>query len=166
MPDALAELAPHYFQVAYVVEDIAEAEAWFQRTMGVKQFTRMADIPFKDGCTFRGEPGDWVAHLSLGYLGDVQLELVEHVAGESLYSEFLAAKGPGLHHVAFLVPDYAATLAGLSGGGLPLLAKGALGPGSQFAYFDCAGPGFSVIEILGFDEATRGFMEMLKQQSR
>ena len=166
MTDVLADLAPHYFQVAYVVSDIAEAESWFKRTMGIKQFTRMADIAFNEGCTFRGAPGDWVAHLSLGYLGDVQLELVEHVRGESLYSEFLADKGPGLHHIAFLVPDFDATLRGLERGGVPLLSQGSIGPGSHFAYFDCAGPGFSVVEILGFDEATRGFMEMLKQQSR
>ena len=39
------------------------------------------------------------------------------------------------------------------------------GPGSQFAYFDCESAEASVIEILGFDEGTRAFMEQLKQQS-
>jgi methylmalonyl-CoA/ethylmalonyl-CoA epimerase len=164
--DVLAELAPHYFQVAYVVRDIAEAEAFFQRTMGVKKFTRLADIAFGEACEFRGQPADFVAHLSLGYLKDTQLELIENVRGDSLYSEFLQQKGPGLHHVAFLVPDFTQAVTDLSAGGLTLAARGAITPGNEFAYFDCEGPGFSVIELLGFDEATRGFMDMLRQQSQ
>jgi catechol 2,3-dioxygenase-like lactoylglutathione lyase family enzyme len=166
MSDVLADLAPHYFQVAYVVPDIEAAEAFFQRTMGVTKFTRLANIEMGEGCTFRGQPADYAAHLSLGWLGDTQLELIEHVRGESLYSEFLGSHGPGLHHIAFLVPDFDAAVDGLAGGGLELLARGSIGTGNQFAYFDCQGPGFSVVELLGFDEATIGFMEMLRQQSR
>jgi len=166
MSEVLAELAPHYFQIAYVVRDIAEGEAFFQKTMGVKKFTRLENITFAEGCEMRGKPADCTAHLSLGYLKDIQLELIEHVRGESLYREFLDQKGPGLHHVAFLVPDFGQTIADLQSGGLPLAAHGSIGPGNEFAYFDCEGPGFSVIEILGFDEATRGFMDALRQQSQ
>jgi catechol 2,3-dioxygenase-like lactoylglutathione lyase family enzyme len=166
MSDVLANLAPYYFQIAYVVNDMAEAETFFQRTMGVKKFTRLDGITMREGCAFRGKPADSVANLSLGYLKDIQLELIEHVRGESLYSEFLADKGPGLHHVAFLVDDFAKTVGDLEGGGLTLAANGSITPGNDFAYFDCQGPGFSVIEILGFDEGTRGFMEMLRQQGR
>ena len=49
--------------------------------------------------------------------------------------------------------------------GAELISDGQLGPGSQFAYFDCEAQGFSVIEILGFDEAVRGFMDQLKRSA-
>jgi methylmalonyl-CoA/ethylmalonyl-CoA epimerase len=163
--EALDTLAPHFFQVAYVVRDVAAAEAWLQKIMGVPAWTRMANMNFGEGCSHRGGPADYAAHLSIGYLRDIQVELIEPIRGESLYTEFLASRGPGLHHVAFDVPDFAATVDALCQSGLELLAKGRVGPGSQFAYFDCESEETSVIEILGFDDGIRAFMEQLKQQS-
>jgi len=158
-------LAPHFFQVAYVVRDLAEAEARFQQWLGVPSWFRMENIEFGANCSYRGRPSDSAAHLSVGWLRDTQVELIEPLRGESLYREFIETKGPGLHHIAFDVPDFAATIAALSEAGLELLADGRVGPGSEFAYFDCEAAGASVIEILGFDEAVRSFMDGLRQQS-
>lgn len=163
--DALATLAPHFFQVAYVVRDVAAAEAWFQKLLGVPSWFRMENIAFGADCTHRGRPADYAAHLSIGYLRDTQIELVEPLRGENLYTEFLESRGPGLHHVAFDVPDFSATVAALSDTGLELLAKGRVGPGSEFAYFDCESAGASVVEILGFDDGVRAFMDQLRRKS-
>jgi catechol 2,3-dioxygenase-like lactoylglutathione lyase family enzyme len=162
---ALDAIAPYFFQIAYVVRDIAAAEAWFQKILGVPAWTRMENMAFGADCSYRGRPADYVAHLSLGYVGDTQIELIESVRGENLYTEFLESKGPGLHHIAFDVPDFDATMAAFEQNGVELLAKGKMGPGSQFAYFDCESEETSVIEILGFDEGIRAFMEQLKKQS-
>ncbi len=161
----LDAIAPYFFQLAYVVRDIGATEAWFQKTLGVPLFTRMENMSFGAECSYRGQPADFAAHLSLGYMRDTQIELIEPLRGESLYAEFLQAKGPGLHHVAFDVPDFDAAVAGLRSGGLELLSNGQLGPGSHFAYFDCESAQTSVIEILGFDEGARSFMDQLKKQS-
>lgn len=158
-------LAPYFFQVAYVVRDIAEAETRFQQWLGVPSWFRMDNMEFGADCSYRGRPSDSAAHLSVGWLRDTQVELIEALRGESLYREFLETKGPGLHHIAFDVPDFAATIAALSEAGLELLAKGRVGPGSEFAYFDCETAGASVVEILGFDDAIRSFMDSLRQQS-
>jgi catechol 2,3-dioxygenase-like lactoylglutathione lyase family enzyme len=101
----------------------------------------------------------------VGYLRETQIELIEPIRGESLYTEFLDAKGPGLHHLAFDVPDFPATVAALRESGLELVMQGRVGPGSEFAYFDCDTAGTSVIEILGFDEGVRAFMQQLKSAS-
>jgi catechol 2,3-dioxygenase-like lactoylglutathione lyase family enzyme len=163
--DALEALASHFFQVAYVVRDVSAAEAWFGKLLGVPSWFRMENMAFGADCTHRGGPADYADNLSIGYLRDTQIELIEATRGESLYTEFLEARGPGLHHVAFDVPDFAATVAALSDGGLDLLAKGQVGPGSQFAYFDCETAGASVVEILGFDDGVRAFMEQLRRKS-
>jgi methylmalonyl-CoA/ethylmalonyl-CoA epimerase len=162
---ALGALAPHFAQVGYVVRDLTAAEAWFRGTLGVPLWTRMENVTFGPECSHRGRPADYSAHLSLGYLGETQVELIEPLRGESLYSEFLERKGPGLHHLAFDVPDFEATVAALGESGLELLAVGAVGPGSRFAYFDCQAAQASVIEILGFGDATRAFMRELRLQS-
>lgn len=166
MNGALARLAPHFFQVAWVVEDIAEAERWFQRFLGTSGFMRLDNLVLGENCHYRGRPSDSAVHISLGWLAGTQVELIQPLRGESLYSEALAKRGPGLHHVAFLVPDFDATLTALKAAGLPLAADGQIGgPGNRFAYFDCEAPGLSLIEILGFDAATRAAIEQMKQQA-
>ena len=161
----LARLAPYFFQIAYVVRDIEAAESWFQQTLGVPSWFRMNEMEFGADCSFRGQPSDSAAHLSVGWLRDTQVELIEPLRGESLYQEFLDASGPGLHHVAFDVPDFAARVTALEAAGLELLAKGRVGPGSEFAYFACDAQGASVVELLGFDEAIKGFMDQLRRKS-
>ncbi|KAA0239002.1 VOC family protein [bacterium] len=166
MSNAAAGLAPCFFQVAYVVRDLAAAEEWFQRVFGVRSFFRLQDVTVGAGCTFRGAPADFAMNLALGYMGDTQIELIEPVRGISPYSEFLASRGPGLHHIAFAVPDFPAAVASLKDEGLPVLAEGYFETGTHFAYFECEQAGASVVEILGFNEATRAFMESLRQSSR
>jgi hypothetical protein len=126
---------------------------------------RMENVAFGADFSFRRRPSDSAAHLSIGYLRETQVELIEPVRGESLYAEFLEAKGPGLHHLAFDVPDSSTAVAVLRESGLDLISQGRVGPGSEFAYFDCETAGTSVIEILGFDDGTRAFMDQLKQAS-
>lgn len=162
---ALAGIAPHFVQLGYVVRDLAAAEVWFQEVLGVPAWTRMENMTFGADCRYRGRPADYAAHLSIGYLGDTQIELIEPLRGESPYTEFLESRGTGLHHLAFDVPDFDATIDALGETGLEPIAVGSVGPGNRFAYFDCESAQASVIEILGFDEGTRGFMEQLKQQS-
>lgn len=162
----LGPLASRFFQVAYVVRDIAAAEAWWKRVSGISSWFRMNDVRFGADCRLRGAPSDASAHLSIGYLRGTQIELIEPVRGASLYAEFLASKGAGLHHLAFDVPDFDATVRALVDCGLELLADGQVGgPGNRFAYFDCEAGGASVIEILGFDDATRAFMTQIKERS-
>ena len=162
---AIDALAPHFFQVAYVVRDVAEAEARFQQWLGVPSWFRLESMEFGADCSYRGRPADFAAHLAIGWLRDTQVELIEPLRGESLYREFLDTQGPGLHHIAFDVPDFDASVAALSESGLELLAKGHVGPGSEFAYFDCEAAGASVVEILGFDDAVHGMMDDLRRQS-
>ncbi len=160
------QLRDCFFQVAYVVPDLVEAEDWFRRTMGVRHFSRMEGIELGDTCRHRGEYADSVLDLSLGYLGDIQLELIRPVRGASLHREFVDAGGRGLHHLGFLVPDFGAAIEHLRSTGMEPVADGVLDTGMrvEFAYFECNDGHASVIEILGFDDAARAFMDGLRQK--
>jgi methylmalonyl-CoA/ethylmalonyl-CoA epimerase len=53
--------------------------------------------------------------------GPARLELLEPMSGESAVGRFLARRGPGLHHIAYRVPDIRAELARLSADGVELI---------------------------------------------
>ncbi len=53
--------------------------------------------------------------------GDGRLELLEPLSPDSPVARFLATRGPGLHHLAYRVPDLEAALARLSAAGIRLI---------------------------------------------
>ena len=55
-------------------------------------------------------------------LGDVDFELMKPYAASSVVSRFIAARGEGLHHIAFQVHDIGETIAQCRARGLPILS--------------------------------------------
>lgn len=55
--------------------------------------------------------------------GPGRLELLEPTRPDSAIGRFLEKRGPGLHHVAYRVPDIAAALAGLAARGVELIDR-------------------------------------------
>ena len=93
-------------QIAWVTDDLTQTEAMLTTLLGARKWIRMPGIHFApDTCTYRGAPADFVADISLSYAGDMQLELIRPVSGDSIYREFLQACGPGLHHVCMRADD-------------------------------------------------------------
>ena len=144
-------------QLAWVVEDIEEAE----RAQPEIRWSRLPDIHFDPEHTLlRGEPADFVAHVSLGYVGDLQLELIEPVRGESIYTEHLAAHGPGLHHGCWETDDVQATVLA---SGRDCVQRGSMAGGEiEFAYLEPGLPGLPVLEVVRLGAGMRGFYESLR----
>lgn len=87
-------------QIAWVTGDLDATETALTGLLGVRKWVRIPDVHFAaDACSYRGKPADFVASISLSYLGDMQLELIQPVRGENIYSDFLSDGGPGLHHI-------------------------------------------------------------------
>ena len=55
--------------------------------------------------------------------GAVRIELIQPLAGDSGVARFLERRGPGLHHIAFRVPDLDAALARLERAGVRLIDR-------------------------------------------
>ena len=102
-------------QTAWVTHDLDATETALTGLLGVKKWVRLPDIHFApDSCSYLGAPADFVAHISLSYLGEMQFELIEPVRGPNIYSDFLQRSGPGLHHIcveADTLEDFDAALA-------------------------------------------------------
>ena len=54
-------------------------------------------------------------------VGETKVELLEPTSPESNIAKFLEKRGPGIHHIAFAVPDVAAALTALKAAGVPLI---------------------------------------------
>jgi len=149
-------------QLAWVVDDLDRAEAGTRPGGADVRWTRLPDVHFSpDSCWLRGQPADFVAHISLAYVGDLQLELIQPVRGESIYTEFLAEHGSGLHHGCWEVDDLDAALAGRE----PVQHGSMAGGELRFAYFEHDLPGLPFLELVQVGAMMRGFFDDLRSSA-
>ncbi|TNM42861.1 VOC family protein [Nocardioides albidus] len=136
-------------QLAWVTDDLDATEQALGATLGAHGWTRMPGVHFgPDACTLRGRPADFTADISLSYAGELQLELIRPVTGASMYAEFLAERGPGLHHVCCEVPSMDEALARAERDGFTVVQAGTMAGGlMRFAYLDTSTAGASYVEL-------------------
>jgi hypothetical protein len=126
-------------QVGIVVRDVeATAAAWAQRFDFPPP--QIIDWPVEGtGAagtgTFHGQPANFRMRIAFVETGSVQLEFIQPLEGESLYSEFLEQHGEGLHHLLFSVEDPEGIARTLEA---PVLQSGGstLFPGAIWSYLD------------------------------
>ena len=151
-------------QVAWVTDDMEATERLLGDQFGVGAWTRIDDVVFgPDTTTLRGEPVQMTLHVSLGYAGDLQLELIQPVSGPGIHREFLDAHGPGLHHVCFAVADVDAASAAAEAAGLPVLMRGSMMDGEiEFAYVDGSAGGAPYVELARIGPQMQAFYDAIR----
>lgn len=153
-------------QVAWVTDDLEATEASLGAQFGVGAWTRMGEVHFgPDTCTYRGAPADFVAAVSLAYSGDLQLELIQPVRGESIYSEHLRELGPGLHHTCFEVDDIDAAVDASIADGWQCVQRGSMSGLMEFAYLTKDGSGASCIELCRIGDDLKAMFAAMKGAS-
>jgi catechol 2,3-dioxygenase-like lactoylglutathione lyase family enzyme len=154
-------------QVAWVVEDLDAIEELLTRQYGLKSWVRMDGIRFgPDTCSYRGKPADFTADISMAYAGDLQLELIRPVSGESIYTEFLATAGPGLHHICFETDDMDRAVAHAEAAGIEVVQRGSMAGGlMEFAYFDGAAAGAPYIELARLSPEMQALYDDIKART-
>ncbi|MGB9223782.1 VOC family protein [Mycobacterium sp.] len=157
-------------QIAWVTPDLDATEMALTGLLGVRKWVRIPDVHFApDTCSYHGKPADFVAGISLSYLGEMQLELIAPVRGENIYSDFLRDNGPGLHHICVETESpesLAAALAEAAGQGAEVVQQGVMPGGIHFAYVSAPQAGVPFIEIAYFSPEMRAFYEYIKQEQR
>ena len=130
----------------------------------------MPDVHFApDTCSYLGSPADFVANISLSYLGDMQLELIAPVSGHNVYSDFLRDRGPGLHHICVEADTRRVRCrAGLSRrrNGAPVVAAGVMPGGLRFAYVSAPQYGVPFMEIAYIPPRCAQFFDYIKQEQQ
>ncbi|GFG48831.1 lactoylglutathione lyase [Mycolicibacterium agri] len=151
-------------QIAWVTKDLDATEAALTTLLGAKKWIRVPDVHFgPDTCTYRGRPADFVANISFSYAGDTQLELIAPVTGESVYTEFLDAAGPGLHHICVEVDDVERAI-GAASQDAHVVQRGVMHGGMEFAYLAAEDAGVPYIEIAHIPPEIRAFFDYVKQE--
>jgi catechol 2,3-dioxygenase-like lactoylglutathione lyase family enzyme len=156
-------------QIAWVTRDLDATEVTLSALLGARGWVRMPAVHFgPDGCTYRDAPADFTADISLGYAGDTQLELIAPVQGASIYTEFLEANGPGLHHICVAAPDvdaFEAALAEAHARGAPVVQRGVMPGGMRFGYVSAADAGVPYLEYAYIPPEIQAFFDHVKQES-
>ena len=157
-------------QIAWVTPDLERTETALTGLLGVKKWVRIPDVHFApDTCSYLGKPADFVASISLSYLGDMQLELIEPVRGDNIYSDFLRDSGPGLHHICIEAESpeqFDAALVEAADMGAKVVQQGVMPGGIQFAYVSAAQAAVPFVEIAYISPEMRAFYDYIKQEQR
>ncbi len=106
-------------QVGLVVKDVDQAVARLS-SLGVGPF-EVRDNHLGEQVTYRGKPSDADVRLGIARIGDVGLELIQHVRGETIYKDFLESKGEGFQHIMVAVDDFAKEFEKLTSQGATVL---------------------------------------------
>lgn len=156
-------------QIAWVTADLDATETALTNLLGVRKWFRIPEVRFgPETNTYRGRPADFVASISLSYLGDMQLELIEPVrGGANIYSDFLREHGAGLHHICVDAGDRAgfdSALSDATAHGAEITAQGTMPGGMQFAYICDPQAGVPYVEIAHIPDEIRAFFEHIRQE--
>jgi glyoxalase/bleomycin resistance protein/dioxygenase superfamily protein len=160
---------PELFHIGWVVRDCAAAQRELSARLGAGPFASFGDELRFDDVLVHGKPTPVSLRAAIGKLGGVILELLQPLDDLSPHAEFLATHGEGLHHLAFVVPDFDEQLAAVrtADPDTQLLIDGT-GPGNPFrwVYLDGGAAHGTVIELWertpAAEAQARGFHDLLR----
>ena len=151
--------AASFKQTAFVVRDIEASAAAFWDEFRIGPWTGWTLTPdlFRNS-HFRGAPGQFSFRHALAWKDGAQFELVQPLAGDSLFSEHLERHGEGLHHIGMYVADIAAARSQMEARGFRAV-QGASGFGADgdgcFCYFETDRPIHTIVEIIQAPQGRR-----------
>lgn len=122
-------------QIAVVVKDIDKAIEAYSRIFNLPKPSVMITDAENARGVYRGKPTQAQAKLAFFNLGQVSLELIEPLGGESVWQEVLDAKGEGVHHIAFQIKGTDQVTEFLAENGIPVIQQGHY-TGGMYTYVD------------------------------
>jgi len=148
------EIFKKFLHVGIVVRDLDKTLNNLTNIFGIGPF-RIEEFPPKNDkdvkMTYHGEPANFSAKFCFAEIGNVEIEIIQPISGQSIWFDFLEKRGEGIHHLKFLVPGLEETEQYLHDNDLELTQVGsAVGPnkGRYWGYIDSEDQFGFVLEIL------------------
>ncbi|MCJ7634068.1 VOC family protein [Candidatus Bathyarchaeota archaeon] len=123
-------------QIGLVVKDLMKSLENYWKTLGIGPWRIYTFAPpaLREPM-IRGKPVPYSMRLAVTEIGQIQYELIEPLEGPSVYKEFLASKGEGLHHIQSRLDDVTSELTEFKRIGINVLMSGKF-RGGEFYYMD------------------------------
>ncbi len=126
-------------QVAMVVNDVQRTAEAFWNILGIGPW-ELFPLKLHANYTYRGGAGWATGRVAIAQVGAVELELLQHVEGRTIYKDWIAEQGEGIQHLKFVVEDRNVERLDHAMGelGFPVIQSGRAGPQLQYhhAYYD------------------------------
>lgn len=152
------------FQIGYVVPDLDEALAHLTDKLGVPRFLTRRNVGAQNNW-FRGNSGDIIVSMAFGYMGDMNIEVIQPLEGQSTYMEYLKrVPEGGVHHFGYQVDDYSSAEKAMVSRGFSKIQSGNAGP-TQFCYFESNDDPGTLAEIVCIGEEGRAMFQSIKDQT-
>lgn len=127
-------------QIAILVPDLMAAIRHYHQDFGIGPWDLYTyQKPLVSSMSYRGEPADYAMKIGLSYFGPMRIELIQPLSGESVYADFIAEHGYGVHHLGLLVDDMPSALAEAQAAGYVMTMDGSgfgLDGDGHYAYLD------------------------------
>ena len=131
--------------------DIEKSMRELTELFGIGPF-RVVDCPppGRENQQFRdGRPVRFRTRQAFVDLGSVELELIQPIEGPTVWADFLAERGPGIHHVRFNLENLEEVLGALAGKGVRPTQEGAgIREGTRWVNLDTEDRVGFVIEVM------------------
>lgn len=149
---AARQLFNDFVQIGAVVQDLDQSMAVLSEVFGIGPW-RTLTWPPEDRIdmnrVYRGAPSEFTARMAFAELGPIELELIQPLTGASIWADFLAEHGPGLHHIRFNVEDLQPVVSYLAGRGIGVTQQASgIRPGTSWANFDTESTAGFTIEVM------------------
>ncbi|WP_162854634.1 VOC family protein [Sphingobium estronivorans] len=132
--EELAQLGlPAPDQIGFVVRDLDQAIAHYDPLFG--PFSKTDYGPQKASYQGRSRSA-YELKFAFGRIGDLEIELIEWISGDTPHRDFLEKGRDGMHHLRFRVDDLDQWAAKLQAKGYETVWHDRLSPHVAFGYFE------------------------------
>ena len=127
-------------QIAFIVKDLHTAIERYYKYFGIGPWHIYTyGKPLVKKMTIRGKESEYKMKVGLSYFGDMRIELIEPLEGDTLYKEFVEKHGYGIQHLGFLVDNMEEAIKTAEEAGFKMIMDGSgFGPDGDghYAYLD------------------------------
>ena len=120
-------------QLGFVYKDIEKQAKIFESLFNVPKFAVIPET--RNMVTYRGNDEEVSTIYALSRQFNIQIELIQHISGNSIYKEFIDQGREGFHHVSIFIENLEAYIEYFEKQGLETIYYGSIGK-QVWAYFD------------------------------
>lgn len=122
-------------QVGFVYKDLDAAIALYEPLFGPFEVQKFGPLEWE----YRGRPEESEIYMAMGKSGDIEIELIQWVSGETPHKEFIDAGCEGMHHLRFAVDNLEEKLREAAEFGYAVIWKKHFAEGVAAAYLEREG---------------------------